>query len=367
MNILFLSAIKELAGHALSVSYLAKGLAAKGHSVFAGCCPGTPLLALLEHSDVKVVPMRLGGKLDFKSLRQIRDVVDVNRISIVNSQDSADRYLTMWAKLLYRLPARVIHTRRQIPSSSGGRPQAWLYYKGTDRIVAVSQGVKQALCRQGIPAEHVEVIYNGTPKEKYVVKDEGRVQQLRKQYGISSEDFVIGCVARKSRRKRQDQLLKALARIERPTKVLFVGMDRHPDYEVLIEPIRSRHTVLFCGSVSPDETLNFNRLFDLHVLPSTMEGLSQALLESMALEVPVIATRAGGNIDLIQDGENGFLFDNDDIEQLAEKIRLVIADREERDRIVANAKKTALEDFSIEKTIDRYEVFFRSLLGDTAG
>jgi len=120
MNILLLSAIKELAGHALSVSYLAKGLAAKGHSVFVGCCPGTPLLALLEHSDVKVVPMRLGGKFDFKSLREIRDVVHANHISIVNSQDSADRYLTMWAKFLYRFPALVVHTRRQIPSSSGG-------------------------------------------------------------------------------------------------------------------------------------------------------------------------------------------------------------------------------------------------------
>jgi hypothetical protein len=112
MNILFLSAIRELAGHALSVSYLAKGLSAKGHSVFAGCRPGTPLFALLENTDVHVVPMRLGGKLDFKSLGQIRDLVAENQISIVNAQDSADRYLTMWAKLLYRMPARVVHTRR---------------------------------------------------------------------------------------------------------------------------------------------------------------------------------------------------------------------------------------------------------------
>jgi glycosyltransferase involved in cell wall biosynthesis len=161
-------------------------------------------------------------------------------------------------------------------------------------------------------------------------------------------------------------LLRALQRIERRTKVLFVGMDSHHEYQSLIEAIEDRHTVLFCGSVTPDEALNFNRLFDLHVLPSTMEGLSQALLESMALEVPVITTRAGGNSDLIQDGENGYLFDDDNIEQLAEKIRLVMVNREERDRIVANAKKTALEDFSIERTIDRHEAFFETLIRDTA-
>jgi glycosyltransferase involved in cell wall biosynthesis len=366
MNILLLSAMSALAGHTLSVGYLAKGLAAKGHSVFVGCRPPTPLLALLDHSDVKVIPMRLGGMFDFKSLRQIRDVVHTNHISIVNSQDSADRYLTMWAKFLYRLPARVVHTRRQMPSSSGGRPQAWLYYHGTDRIVAVSHGVKQALCKQGIPAEHIEVIHNGTPVEKYVVKDEGRIHELRKRYGISSEDIVIGCVARESKRKRQDQLLKALRLVRRRTKVLLVGTGMNTEYQRLIEPIRSQHTVFFCGYVSPNEVLNFNRLFDLHVLPSTMEGLSQALLEAMALEVPVIATRAGGNTDLIQDGENGYLFDDNNIEQLAEKIRLVIENREDRDRIVARAKRTALEDFSINKTIDRYETFFESLIRNSA-
>jgi glycosyltransferase involved in cell wall biosynthesis len=222
------------------------------------------------------------------------------------------------------------------------------------------------LCRQGIPADHVEVIYNGTPKEKYVIKDEEEVVRLKRQYGITSDEVVIGCVARKSRRKRQDQLLRALQQIETRTKVLFVGMEANPEYRGLIESVRARHTVLFCGSVSPEETLNLNRLFDLHVLPSTMEGLSQALLESMALGVPVITTRAGGNSDLIRDGENGYLFDDDNVDELAGKIRWVMENNELRDRIVSNAKNTALEDFSIERTIDRHEAFFEDLIRHNA-
>ncbi|MBD3276366.1 MAG: glycosyltransferase, partial [Candidatus Marinimicrobia bacterium] len=175
------------------------------------------------------------------------------------------------------------------------------------------------------------------------------------------DEFVIGCV---SRRKKQDQLIKALSIIEKPVKVIFVGIQRDDFPESLVQSVPSRHSLIFCGTVPFDEVLEYYKLFDVSVLPSTTEGLSQALLEAMALAVPVVATDSGGNSELIQDGENGFLFQDEDLEEFAEKIRNVLEDVKLKKKIILNGKSTALETFSVENTVSNHENFFISLLNN---
>jgi glycosyltransferase involved in cell wall biosynthesis len=86
------------------------------------------------------------------------------------------------------------------------------------------------------------------------------------------------------------------------------------------------------------------------------------LLEAMAIGIPVIATAASGNLDLVKDGENGLLYENDNSRELADKIKLLLHDKNLQHRLIEAGKKTALEDFSLEKTVNRYESFFESLI-----
>ncbi|NVJ64665.1 MAG: glycosyltransferase family 4 protein, partial [Flavobacteriaceae bacterium] len=103
-------------------------------------------------------------------------------------------------------------------------------------------------------------------------------------------------------------------------------------------------------------------IFDADILASTMEGLSQSLLEAMALETPVIATAYAGNLDLIEDGKNGLLFEDGDIEKIAELIQRVRTDQSLRNTLIANGKVTALQKFNIDRTITNYEEYFQSLI-----
>ncbi len=362
MNILLLSSHGDVAGSTMSISYLARGLASRGHDITVGC-PGDTLLARLSaDAGVRVAAMPFRGKFDRCTMHLIRDTVHEHRIQLINAQASRDRYLSIFAVRRYHLPVKLIHTRRQMPSSSGGRLQARFYQWGTDRIVAVSTGVGQGLVRLGIDPAHIEIIHNGTPRDKYASIDQRVVAALRHRFGISANDTVIGCVARRSKRKRQDELLRALAHIDVPTTVLFVGAVPSPRLRRLARAIEHRHRIVFTGIISPHEALACHLLLAMHVLPSTMEGLSQSLLEAMALGVPVIATRAGGNTDLIENGRNGWLFDNADTRALAECIRTVLAGGDTLKTVVGRARSTALEQFSIEKTIDGYERFFENVL-----
>lgn len=358
MNILIITYQGDIAGSTNSISYLAKGLAERGHRVVVGIRKEALLNELLAGSKVIIEHMTFKGKLDRENMRQIRDVVKKHDIQLINAQSSRDRYTSIFANKFFKLGAKLIFTRRQVSKSMGG-PISWFYEWGTDKVVAVSNGVKKTLEKDGISSKHIEVIYNGTPVEKYQHIDEGYVAEIKKKYAVKPNEIVIGCV---SRMKNQLQLIQALHYLEFPVKVIFAGIEKTPEFEEIIQKYNQPHQLYFEGVVPRERMLEYFRLFTMKVLPSTMEGLSQSLLEAMAMGVPVIATNAAGNPDLVKDGENGLLFEDGDVEGLAKKIALMAQSPELREQLINKGKKTALEDFSIERVITNYETFFETII-----
>ncbi len=358
MNILFLTHQGGMAGSTYSLYYLADGLAQRGHSVFVGCKKSSLLFTLLKDSKAMPVPMTFRHKFDLKNMRHIAGLVREHDIQLINAQSGIDRYTSIWASFLFHLNTPVVHTRRQTPRSSGFFLQNWFYTRGTAGIVAVSQGVRDALVKLGLPARHITVIRNGTPAGKYELSDSEFVETLREKWKLEPGQPVIGCVSRK---KQQEQLLEALQFIDEHLTVFFIGLEKRDEYVPLLEKLY-RHDIHFLGHKSQQETLYYYKLFTVKVLPSVTEGLSQALLEAMALGVPVIASRAAGNIDLIRDGENGLLFEPGNVKKLAGLIKQVLADKNLRDWLIQNGRHTALVDFSIDRTIECYEKYFKQII-----
>ena len=348
-----------MAGSTNSIAYLAKGLAAKGHRVVAGIRRESLLWNLLEGSSVHRVAMDFRGKFDFHNWRQIRNTVKEHDIRVINAQSSHDRYTSIFANWRYKLGCHVVHTRRQMPASIGDPLQLYLYNKKTTGIVAVSHQVKEKLVKLGIKEAHVAVIHNGTPREKYEQLEEQKLSALMHKFGITEEDFVVGCI---SRPKGQRQIFEALKLIERPLKVIFGGLKRDEPYASLAAEVESRHQIFFEGDIPGSEVLNYYKLFDLKVLASTTEGLSQSLLEAMSLRVPIIATACGGNLDLIQDGENGLLFKDGDVEKLAQNIENLRDHPHLRSKLIEAGFHTAFETHNIENTVSNYEKYFWGML-----
>ena len=150
MNILFLTYQGDIAGSTNSISYLAKGLADKGHNIYVGCRKESLLYSMLQNTKVNLIEMTFKSKLDFQNMKHIREVVKKYKIEIINAQSSKDRYSSIFAKIFYKLPVKIVHTRRQTPKSSGIFIQNWFYNTFTDLIVAVSDEVKEELVKNGI-------------------------------------------------------------------------------------------------------------------------------------------------------------------------------------------------------------------------
>ncbi len=102
---------------------------------------------------------------------------------------------------------------------------------------------------------------------------------------------------------------------------------------------------------------------DLFVMPSHWEGLPMALLEAMAMSMPVIATRVGGIPNVIKDGVNGLLIDKCDEIALEEKILLLLSDAELRMKLGNEAKKTVIEKYSAKNVASEYELLYQSIIG----
>ncbi|MEL6557874.1 MAG: glycosyltransferase family 4 protein, partial [Bacteroidota bacterium] len=318
MNILFTTYQGHNEGSTQSITFLCKGLSDRGHNVYLACRKESFIFELMQNTNVKIIPMVFKGKLDRKNIKHIRRVVEEYQIDLINAQASLDRYSTIFAKWFYKLDVKLVHTRRQKPESDGLFIQTWLYSKKTDKIVAVSDGVKQGLVKLGIPSDHVKVIHNGTPRSKYENIDSTITDSLKAYYGIKKGDRVIGCVSRK---KKQIQIIEALKYLDFPVTMIFVGITEPPNYKEIESTYHVKHKVFFEGKIPPERVLAHYALFDIKILASTMEGLSQSLLESMFMNVPVIATAASGNLDLIKNGENGLFFQDGDSTEIAQKIK----------------------------------------------
>lgn len=357
MNILILTYQGDLAGSTFSISYLAEALANRGHKVYVGLRRESLLYDLLNNSGVERIPMTFSSRFDRNNISTIRDVVKKHKIQIINAQSSLDRYTSIFATKWYHLPVKVVHTRRQNPKSVGGLQN--LFYKwGTDKIVVISNELKKAFLKMGFKDRNLRVIHNGVPTDRYEEWSEERAAQLRMELEIKPEDTVIGCV---SRLKNQDQILAALQRVDIDNLVMiFCGIEEEMVRDKI--PIGSPVRLIFLGNIDKGEILDYYRIFDLNILASTMDGFGLVLVEAMAMECPVLATDFGGIKDVIQNGENGLLFEDGNIEELASKIKELIRDEKLRHKLIENGKDTAYNEFTMEKTAILHEQLFAELL-----
>lgn len=364
MRILFTSRAGGTAGSTESITYLARGLAQRGHEVHLATPAHTNYWQNLEEDPVTLHEVSFRKKWDRSSILRLIDIIRRGRIQIVNAQSSYDRYVGMLARALSSFPARLVHTRRQRMNSSGGALQRWWYLRATDGFIAVSEGVKRSMLQKGIPESAIQVIYNGTPSYKYQAWDPDRTEILRRELQIAPDERVIGSV---SRPKRQGQIIRAALRLQEPIRLVFVGLSYQEAQRRYPEALRVAQSaglkMHFMASVSLREALAWMKLLDVHILSSITEGLSQSLLEAMYMGVPNVATRAAGNPDLIRHEHNGLLFEDEDIDGLAREIHRLLQDDNLRKKMIQAGLTTARDVFSMERTLDAYESYFYGLLG----
>ena len=178
------------------------------------------------------------------------------------------------------------------------------------KIIANSRrGSEEILRHYGVPAEKIEVMYNGVDLEKFHPSNITMYRRfLRKELRIPAEALMILFLGSGFRRKGLRGLLDSLPLVKKevPQVILIVaGRDRIEEYRQRARKLGCERNVLFLGPTQRARELYAT--CDLFALPTIYDPFSNACLEAMATGVPVLTTPMNGVAELIQDGGNGFI------------------------------------------------------------
>jgi glycosyltransferase involved in cell wall biosynthesis len=221
--------------------------------------------------------------------------------------------------------------------------------RSADRVVTVCQAFAPQLAACGVKPDRIRILHNSVMPPSPLPPSER--SELHSRLGIGIDEAMILTIGRFSREKGHAILLRALEQlrsIPRKWKLVFVGAG--PERGTLMQLARSLglgELVLFAGSHA-----NVGRFYaaaDVFVLPSLTEGSSNVLLEAMAARIPIVATKAGGNPEIILHDETGLLVPINDPHSLASAIARLLTEPELASRFAEAALARATHEFSVEK------------------
>lgn len=227
----------------------------------------------------------------------------------------------------------------------------------SDKVVYVSEETKVSFgSSRGV------VIRNGIDTNQFI-KNNAIQAEMRQKLQLD-DHFILLFASRWTANKGIFELLRAFAVVKGKTnkklKLVLIGSGEKDRVLSEIESLNISKYVLPIGTVK--SVYEFYCMADIFILPSQFEGLPMALLEAMSCGLPSIASRVGGNPELVNSGKNGILIEPNNFEELVEKIMWCLKDEENLIAIGQNAAKTAREQFSIERVADEYINIYKKLL-----
>lgn len=360
MKILHIETGRHLYGGALQVCYLMEGLAQRGVNNLLVCTSGSEISqAAAPYAVIEAIPMH--GDLDvlfpFRLARLIRtyqpDIVHVH------SRRGAD----MWAGFCaHRHKTPAIITRRV--DNREWPPLARFKYGSYDRVVSISEGIRQVLLAEGLAPESVLCIHSVVKTENYQTAADRT--WFAEQFGVPATAPVIGVIAQLIPRKGHRYLLEVMPRL----------LSRFPELHVVFfgqGPIRNELET-FVTEHSLDGFVHFAGFrkdmprvlpcLDLVVHPALMEGLGVSLLQAAAAGVPIVGARAGGIPEIVHDGINGRLVEPADTEQLHDAVSDLLDNPALRRQFGDAGHNLVVRNFSVNTMVERYLMLYQELINE---
>ncbi len=296
------------------VLYLSQALHANGYDHVTICQPHSELYQRACEARLPVYTLRVRNDVDLVAVWKLALYLRREQVDILHMHESRGHMIGLLAGWLNPQMRKVV-SRRVVHQPIRNLFSRWKYQLPRVQYLAVSDAVRQVLMDCGIPGTQVRTIHSGIDLKRF---DNVPVAEPLFPPGVR----VVGTVGHLANSKGQRYLLKAaqcLIRDEPKLGVAIVGDgELRQTLEAQAADLGIAEHVRFTGFRR--DILSLMRDFEIFVLPSYLEGLGTSVLDAMALGKPVVASRAGGIPETVQDGVTGLLVPPRDSAALAQAI-----------------------------------------------
>jgi UDP-glucose:(heptosyl)LPS alpha-1,3-glucosyltransferase len=229
------------------------------------------------------------------------------------------------------------------------------------RCVAVSSLTKEKFLQEypNVDSSEVSVIHPGVDIEKFTKLDRQSCRyEARKHLGISTEEIVVIFVSMNFDIKGLDYLMMGLSEFKErhpkeKFKLLIIGKSNNGQYVSLAEKIDIQDNILYMGAIPHDHIAKFYLAADIFSMPSRFDTFGLTVLEAMAASLPVIVSTNVGAKDIVKQGINGFIIDNEKHKiEIADAIEL-LCNKDIRMKM-SKASLILASHYSWERTVEKY-------------
>jgi glycosyltransferase involved in cell wall biosynthesis len=237
----------------------------------------------------------------------------------------------------------------------------WLL-RGATGVIAPSAAIKNELLRAGFSSDRVVCFANAVDVSRFRPVTAGEKAKAKNALGLPGETAVIGTVARLVQRKGIDVLLRAFAVVCHHHQAHLVIVGDGPlgeELRALARELRIADSISWLGFQA--DAMKWLQAMDVFAFPSRLEGVPNAVLEAMAVGLPIVATTIGGVTDLLEEGGTGVLIPPDDPNAMARELDRLVKDPSFRAELGGRARKRAVEVFALPGSISRLIDLYSSL------
>ncbi|MGA2552065.1 MAG: glycosyltransferase [Burkholderiaceae bacterium] len=316
------------------------------------------------------VPVTWGGKQRGPSLRTIRRLRSAaldGPVDVVHAHNFMPSYYSAASLFLRRKGPALVATCHDMGTRLNQRKLRWMFrwsLSHTARVAMVGGQVYDRYMQMNMVRPEVTItVLNGIPVERFGVSDERR-ERARDALVVPRSALVIGTVGRQVALKNQRlilELLPGLAQSHPELRVVLIGDGvLRGTLEKQASELRISERVHFAGERK--DVADLLPAFDVFVLPSLTEGLSIALLEAAASGLAIVASRVGGNPEIIQDGTTGLLVAPADPVALRDALLRLLDDSTLRLRFGVAARDWVQANASLNAMRLAYDEFYRKAL-----
>ncbi|MGB5965335.1 MAG: glycosyltransferase family 4 protein [Sulfurimonadaceae bacterium] len=364
-NLLELCLSPDLGGLELYMMRCAKALT-DSYSVMSVINPKGKLEQYFCDSEHKYEMVeKKSNLLMFSAAHKLAKIIDENSIDIVHLHWTKDIPIAVLAKHLSKRKPKLVQTRNMTMTRFKDDFYHRHLYKNIDMMLPVTKQVAAQLERF-IPESvrpKVEVLYMGTDKIELLAEEE-RIQ-LRVELGMD-KSFAVGLVGRIEETKGQHLLIEAVSILRQKdlnVEAFFVG---HAMQEGYIDSLKEKaeksgiaSSVHFLGFMK--NPMHFMQACDAMVLATPCETFGLVVIEAMAAKTAMVATKQCGPMEIIEDGIDGLLFENGDVDSLASKIEQLASDSVLTKRMTDKALAVVEERFETGKQFAKLSTLLKGV------